>query len=88
MKQSKMMSLLWGNEVNIEIYVETIEILNEINTRQNETEKDDEPAVREWSGYWNIGRDEWNIKRNEYRGEWNRAMMMKLLWGNEVVNEI
>ena len=49
MKQSKMMSLPWGNEVNIEIYVETIELLNEINTRQNETEQDDELAMREWS---------------------------------------
>ena len=33
--------------MNIEIYVETIEILNEINTGQNETEQDDELAVRE-----------------------------------------
>ena len=33
--------------MNIEIYVETIELLNEINTGQNETEQDDELAVRE-----------------------------------------
>ena len=33
--------------MNIKIYVETIEILNEINTGQNETGQDDELAVRE-----------------------------------------
>ena len=33
--------------MNIEIYVETIELLNEINTGQDETEQDDELAVGE-----------------------------------------
>ena len=66
------MSLPWGNEVNIEIYIETIEILNEINTGKNETEQD-ELAMREWSGYWNIGQDKWNIKRNKIPGRMKQS---------------
>ena len=46
---------------------------DEIITGQNETERDDELAVREWSEYWNIRRDHWIIKWNKYRAEWNRA---------------
>ena len=44
-----------------------------MNIGKNETEpgQDDEIAVREWSGYWNIGRDKWNIEWNNSRGEWD-----------------